>query len=104
MLQSGVHYGIHFGLPLIVALLFFKNYWLKAYGIMILGMLIDLDHLIANPIFDPNRCSINFHPLHSYYAIAIYFIMLVPKKTRLIGIGLVIHVIADTADCWLMQL
>lgn len=102
MLQSLVHYGIHFGLPLVIALVFYKKYWIKAYGIMILGMLIDLDHLLANPIFDPNRCSINFHPLHSYYAIVIYLILLMPKKTRLIGLGLVIHIIADTADCWLM--
>ena len=68
---------------------------------MILGMLIDLDHLLATPIFSPNRCSINFHPLHSYWAIAIYFILLIPKKTRLIGLGLVIHILADTVDCWL---
>ena len=102
MLQGIVHYGLHFGSPLLIAVIFFKNYWLKAYGIMILGMLIDLDHLLANPIFDPNRCSINFHPLHSYYAIVLYLLMLLPKQTRLIGIGLTIHIIADTADCWLM--
>ncbi|WP_178984791.1 DUF6122 family protein [Winogradskyella helgolandensis] len=102
MQQSLIHYGIHFGLPLIVAIVFYKSYWLKAYGIMILGMLIDLDHLLANPIFDPNRCSINFHPLHSYFAIAMYLVLLIPKKTRLIGLGLVIHIIADIADCGLM--
>lgn len=102
MLQSFVHYGLHFGLPLLIALIFFKNYWLKAYGIMILGMLIDLDHLLANPIFDPNRCSISFHPLHSYYAIVVYILMLIPKQTKLIGLGLTIHIIADTADCLLM--
>lgn len=103
MLQTVIHYGIHFGLPLIIALVFFKNHWLKAYGIMILGMLIDLDHLLANPIFAPNRCSINFHPLHSYYAIAVYLLLLIPTKTRLIGLGLVIHILADSVDCMLMQ-
>lgn len=102
MLQTIVHYGIHFGLPLVVALLFFKKFWLKAYGIMLLGMLIDLDHLLADPIFDPNRCSINFHPLHSYYAMAFYVLLLFPKRSRIIGIGLVIHIIADIADCSLM--
>ncbi|MBN2868042.1 MAG: hypothetical protein JXK08_05165 [Flavobacteriaceae bacterium] len=101
MYKPIIHYGIHFILPLIVALFLFKNQWKKAYLIMILGMLIDLDHLLATPIFSPNRCSINFHPLHSYYAIAIYFILLIPKKTRLIGLGLVIHILADTVDCWL---
>lgn len=101
MYKPIIHYGIHFVLPLIVALFLFKNQWKKVYLIMILGMLIDLDHLLATPIFSPNRCSINFHPLHSYYAIAIYFILLIPKKTRLIGLGLVIHILADTVDCWL---
>ncbi len=65
-------------------------------------MLIDLDHLLATPIFSPNRCSITFHPLHSYYAIAVYVLLLIPKKTRIIGLGLVIHIIADTVDCLLM--
>jgi hypothetical protein len=102
MLQSLLHYGIHFGLPLIIALLFFKSNWKIAYLLMIFGMLIDLDHLLANPMFDPNRCSINFHPLHSYYALAAYIVMAVYKKTRLIGIGLCIHILADVVDCAMM--
>ncbi len=101
MYKPIIHYGIHFLLPLIIALFLFKNQWKKAYVIMILGMLIDLDHLLATPIFAPNRCSINFHPLHSYYAIAIYILLLIPKKTRLIGLGLAIHVLADSVDCLL---
>ena len=103
MLQPLIHYGIHFGLPLVVALCFYKTHWLKAYGIMLLGMLIDLDHLLASPIFHPGRCSINFHPLHSYYAVVLYILLLFPKATRLIGLGLTIHILADTVDCWLMQ-
>jgi hypothetical protein len=69
---------------------------------MILGMLIDFDHVLATPIFDSNRCSISFHPLHSYYAIVVYILLLFPKQTRLIGLGLVIHIIADSVDCLLM--
>lgn len=103
MLQSVFHYGIHFGLPLVVALLFFKSNWKMAYLIMILGLFIDLDHLLATPIFDPNRCSINFHPLHSYYAMIVYVILAVFKKTRLIGLGLCIHIIADLVDCAMMN-
>ncbi|NRB58598.1 MAG: hypothetical protein HRU50_01495 [Winogradskyella sp.] len=97
-----VHYGLHFGLPLVIALLFYKKQWLKSYIIMLLAFAIDLDHLLAHPVFDPNRCSINFHPLHTYYAIAVYIILLIPKVTRLIALGLVAHIIADTADCWLI--
>ncbi|MEZ4803384.1 MAG: DUF6122 family protein [Gelidibacter sp.] len=103
MVQSSIHYGIHLLVPLAIALLFFKSNWKKAYLIMILGMLIDLDHLLANPIFDANRCSVNFHPLHSYYAICIYVLLLAFKRTRLIGLGLCIHIVADIADCMMMM-
>ncbi|MGB0980943.1 MAG: DUF6122 family protein [Winogradskyella sp.] len=99
MLQFSVHYGLHFLLPLVVAILCFKTKWLKAYFIMLSTFIIDLDHVLANPIFDPNRCSINFHPLHTYYAIAVYVLLLLPKRTRIFAIGLLIHILADTADC-----
>jgi hypothetical protein len=102
MIQSLIHYGIHFVAPMLVALLFYKPKWIRAYLIMCCGILIDLDHLLATPMFDPNRCSIGFHPLHSYYAIGFYLLLLLPKKTRLVGLGLVIHIIADLADCALM--
>ena len=102
MIQPILHYGIHFGLPLIIALFFFKTHWKMAYLIMLMGLFIDVDHIWADPIFDPNRCSIGFHPLHSYWAIAIYVVLTLFKKTRLIGIGLMIHIIADATDCLLM--
>lgn len=104
MLQAFIHYGIHFGLPLAVAFLFFRSNWKTAYLIMIATMLIDLDHLLATPLFDPGRCSINFHPLHTYYAMAVYVGFLFFRKTRILGIGLVIHMIADATDCWMMTL
>ncbi|WP_298761269.1 DUF6122 family protein [uncultured Psychroserpens sp.] len=102
MLQPIVHYGIHFLLPLIIALAFFRKQWNIAYLIMLGTFIIDLDHVLANPMFDPNRCSINFHPLHSYYAIGVYVFLALWKKTRIIGLGLIIHIIADQADCWMM--
>ncbi|MFK7782399.1 DUF6122 family protein [Psychroserpens sp.] len=102
MFQTLTHYGIHFIIPLVVALLFFKKQWKVATIIMLSTMLIDLDHLLANPTFDPNRCSINFHPLHSYYAIGLYFLLSIIKKTRLLGIGCIIHILADAVDCWMM--
>ena len=94
-----VHYGMHFLLPVIIAYIFFRHSFLKASVIILLANLIDIDHLLANPIFDPNRCSIGFHFLHSYYAIAIYLIVLFIPKTRLIGIGLILHILTDFIDC-----
>ena len=101
-LRTFVHYGLHFIVPLLVTVFFFRRSWKMVYGIFLLGMLIDLDHLLATPIFDPNRCSINFHPLHSYYAIVVYFTMLFFRKTRLLALGLLFHILADAADCWMM--
>ena len=69
---------------------------------MVLTMLVDVDHLLANPVYDPTRCSINFHPLHSFYAIGIYlFASFTPKIKilRYLGLGLVIHMILDSIDC-----
>ena len=69
---------------------------------MLLGTLIDLDHLLASPVFQSNRCSINFHPLHTYYAMVVYLGFLMFKKTRLLGLGCAIHMLADTTDCLMM--
>jgi len=95
------HYGIHFLIPLFIAFFLFRKRWKLVYLIFIATMLIDLDHLLATPIFDPNRCSIQYHPLHTYWAIGLYFILLFFKKTRIIAIGLLVHIVADTIDCFL---
>ena len=104
MIQPIFHYGIHFIGPFIIARIFYYKTWKSVYIIMFLGFLIDLDHLLANPIFNPNRCSINFHILHSYYAIAVYFILAFFKSTRLIGFGLLVHILADIVDCYFISL
>ena len=102
MLRFFIHYGIHLLLPIAIGLIFFREHRLKVVLILLAGMLIDLDHLLANPVFDANRCSINFHPLHSYWAIMVYVILTGIKRTRLIGLGLLIHVFADLVDCWML--
>ena len=73
-----------------------------AYFVMLLAFVIDLDHFIATPIFDPDRCSIGFHPLHSWFAITFYVFLMLPKKSRLLAIGLVLHIISDAVDCSFM--
>ena len=94
-----MHLLLHFIVPAMVTGLFFRRQWQRAYLIMIATMLVDLDHLLADPIYDPLRCSIGFHPLHTFVPIAIYFILCFPKKTRLVGIGLTIHMLLDSVDC-----
>jgi len=99
-----IHYGIHFLVPIAIAFIFFKKDQRKILFILWAGIFIDLDHLLAHPIFDPNRCSINFHPLHTYWAAAIYFVLLFFKKTRIFGLALLLHLVADAMDCWLLFL
>ncbi|WP_108801762.1 DUF6122 family protein [Aquimarina sp. Aq107] len=99
MFRTLVHYGFHFLIPLGIAFILFPKQWKKVYLIFLGAMLIDLDHLIANPIFDPNRCSIGFHFLHSLPAITLYFLTLIPKKTRIIGMALLWHILTDSIDC-----
>ena len=104
MLRFCIHYGFHFIVPLIVLVFIYKHQWKPLYLFFLAAMLIDLDHLLATPIFDANRCSINYHPLHSYVAILIYIALLIPKKTRWLGIGLLWHILTDTLDCMMMGL
>lgn len=70
--------------------------------ILLAGIIIDIDHLWATPLYDPNRCSVGFHTLHSYWAILIYCILPFFKPTRIVGLALIIHIFADTLDCLLM--
>ena len=62
-----IHYSLHLIAPILFAKLYWKKYWRNAALIMVATMLMDLDHLLADPVFDPNRCSIGFHPLHTFW-------------------------------------
>ncbi|HUH36977.1 MAG TPA: DUF6122 family protein [Spongiibacteraceae bacterium] len=82
-----------------VAGVFFRNHWAFAYFTMAVTMLVDLDHLVASPIYDPGRCSIGFHPLHQPWLILLYLALCFVPRVRLVGIGLAIHMLLDTVDC-----
>jgi len=100
-LKFFIHYGLHFIVPFLIAVLFFKEEWKLVFLIFMGSMLVDLDHLLANPIFESNRCSINFHPLHSYVAMIFYVFGLCFKKTRILCMALLFHMLTDQIDCYL---
>jgi hypothetical protein len=103
-MQQVVHYSLHFIFPLTIALFLYRHNWKRSYLIFLLTMFVDLDHLFATPVFDACRCSINFHPLHSIIAIFIYTAMLLITRTRIIGLGLLMHMLTDAIDCiFIMQ-
>jgi hypothetical protein len=102
-MRSALHLLLHVLVPALVALLLFRPRWGRAWLIMVATMLVDLDHLLADPIFDPDRCSIGYHPLHTSPAIALYAALMIPRKTRLVGLGLVLHMVLDGIDCLFMR-
>lgn len=100
IMQTFIHYFLHLIFPVVLALLFFRNNWKQAYLIMLATMAVDIDHLLATPIFQANRCSINFHYLHTLYAIGLYFVLLFFRKPfNIIGLGLLFHMVTDSIDC-----
>lgn len=93
------HLALHFLVPAFLVALFYRKIWRLAYVIMLASMAVDIDHLLADPIYDPGRCSIGFHPLHQPWFIALYLILCLFPKTRLAGIGLTVHMALDAVDC-----
>ena len=103
MVRPVLHIILHILVPGLVARLAFAKQWRRAWLIMLLTLVIDLDHLFADPLYDPQRCSIGFHPLHSVSAIGVYCLLTVFPASRMVGAGLVIHMILDGIDCVLMK-
>jgi len=106
VMRAILHILAHFLVPALVVLFLSKKQRLPAWLVLVSTMAVDLDHLLANPIYAPNRCSIGFHPLHTYPAIAAYILALVlprvPKPVRLAALGLCLHMGLDQIDCWMM--
>jgi hypothetical protein len=111
-----IHIVLHLVVPLLVALTFYRGGWRSAVLIMLSTMLIDADHLLAYPVYDPERCSIGFHPMHTAPVIAVYVALFAlplfvrragygpalkptSRVLHLIGLGLLIHVALDWTDC-----
>ncbi len=99
LIATTVHMAAHFLLPGALARVVFANRWRVAWLIMVATMAVDLDHLLADPIYDPERCSIGFHPLHSYPAIILYVVALWIRPLRIVAAGLLLHMVIDGADC-----
>lgn len=102
MIRPILHIILHFAVPGVVARIGWRNQFWRAWLIMVATLVIDLDHLLADPLYDPNRCSIGTHALHGGWAMVAYALLIIPRRTRLIGVGLVIHMALDAVDCLFM--
>ena len=107
-LRAILHLLLHAAVPALVAWQLHRDSaksirFRRAWGLLLVGWLIDIDHLLADPVYGPGRRSIGFHPLHTAPAIAVYGAMTLPRATRLVGLGLLIHIALDALDCLLMR-
>ena len=91
MERTIVHMILHFLVPSMVAKTAWKENWLFPFIIMVLTIAVDFDHLLADPIFDPNRCGLGFHPLHSWPAIAVYLVAIFSPRLLIVTLGLLIQ-------------
>lgn len=100
-IQSILHYGGHFIAPFLIAWVIWRSDWKRFGACMVAANLIDIDHLWAVPIFDPDRCSIGFHTFHGWEAGIIYAaLLLVPRWwARALGAGALWHLFVDAGDC-----
>lgn len=99
-LKPFLHYFLHFIFPSFIAWIFYKKEWKKVYVILLLTMMVDIDHLFADPIFSPGRNSIGYHYLHSYPAIFSYVLLFLFGKGcwKVVAIGLLFHMLTDFID------
>lgn len=103
-LAAALHLVLHVLVPGAIAWLCFRRRWRRAWLIMLATMAVDLDHLLATPVYAPNRCSIGFHPLHKTPAIIGYGVLTLIPQTRVVGAGLLIHMGLDACDCAVQKL
>ena len=99
-----LHYAGHFVAPFLIAALICRTRRLRFALLMVAANAIDIDHVVADPVFDPNRCSIGFHPLHSLWAALGYGLMLLVPRwwVRALGAGALWHLVVDWSDCLTM--
>ncbi len=110
-----LHIALHFLVPAALAVAISRDRWFGTWLILVATMLVDVDHLLADPVYDPARCSIGFHPLHTTPAIIAYGLVLVGPRAleaigalrdravvrtlELVGLGLIVHMMLDGIDC-----
>lgn len=94
-----IHLLLHAAVPAAVAGVFYRERFFSVWLTLMATMLVDVDHLLADPVYDPGRCSIGFHPLHTSVAITGYALAALWSRLRVVALGLLIHMALDGVDC-----
>ena len=90
------HIPFHFILPFIVFR--FRRDRIE-FTLLELANSIDFDHLLAPVTFDPARCSLTTHPLHSWEAAVFYILLCFIPRVRALGYGALLHLLVDAPNC-----
>ncbi len=90
------HVPVHFILPLVI---FYYRRDRVELLLLEVANAIDLDHLLAATVFDPMRCSLTTHFLHSWQAALVYLVMCGIRPVRFFGIGALLHLAIDAPNC-----
>lgn len=94
-----LHLVLHVLVPALVTLIFYPRHSWAAFIRLMAGMVIDVDHIMADPFYDSERCSINYHLLHTPIPIIIYGALYFVPRLRILSVGLIIHIILDYLNC-----
>ncbi|MDY7099425.1 MAG: DUF6122 family protein, partial [Pseudomonadota bacterium] len=60
IIQPVLHYSGHWLAPFLIAFVVWRSDWVRAGFVIAAANLIDLDHLLATPIFDQQHGAIQY--------------------------------------------
>lgn len=83
----------------LIARLFFPVTYVDLLFISVTS-LIDLDHITAKPMYDPNRNSFKHHFFHRHWKITsvVAVVLLFIRPVMFLGIGILVHFVLDYVE------
>jgi hypothetical protein len=97
-----IDFVLHLSVPALAAFWAPPSRRVRVWWLMVATLAVDLDHLLATPVYDPARCSIGVHPLHHPLAILAYAALLPIPVLRWPAVGLLLHMGIDGLGCLLI--
>jgi len=98
-MNTAVHLGVNYIVYLMLGYIGIQTTSLDIV-LVLAANLIDLDHLLARPIFDPDRDSFKSHLLHKNWKpiLLLCIFMLFYRPLVFLSIGIMIHYLLDILD------
>jgi hypothetical protein len=84
---------------ILYAILAFFGVESTALLFLLASNLIDIDHLLVRPIYDPRRKSVGFHMLHKKRLLPFFILgCFIPTTAKFFFIGILLHLLLDTIE------